>query len=218
VPAVRTSRAGVTNPAREVLPCSLQTGAAAWDGLRAGVLARLASCSRGPSQGYWLPSQRPLLARPVLNANRLWVGAGLRSTGIMNSELYLQLREVVVLREGRSLVLAVPGWGSERIVLADPTGSVELLLELLTTGPRTRADIVCEFTSKREGAEAPAVAAALDGLEQLGLIIASRSGRAQTKRGSPVVRAGDEALAVWGSPTGLPYSGRFGAPDSGLRP
>jgi hypothetical protein len=135
----------------------------------------------------------------------------------MNSELYLQLREAVVRRDGRSLVLVVPELGSERIVLADSTGNVELLLELLATGPRTRTDILREFTSKREGAEAPAVAAALDGLEQIGLIVASSCGPAQAERGSPGVRAADEALGVWGSATAVPYSGVFGVPASGSR-
>jgi hypothetical protein len=112
----------------------------------------------------------------------------------MNSALWLQLREAIVRRQGRNLILMVPELGSEQIVLADPTGNVELLLELLATGRRTRTDIVREFTSKREGAEAPAVAAALDGLEQLGLIVASSCGPAEAERGSPGVPAGDEAL------------------------
>jgi hypothetical protein len=136
----------------------------------------------------------------------------------MNSAPYPQLREAVVRRDGRNLILVVPESGSERIVLADPTGNVELLPELLATGPRTRTDNLRESTSKREGAEAPALAAALDGLEQLGLIVASWCGPAQDEQGSRGVCAGNEAPAVWGSPTGLPYSGRFGVPASGVRP
>lgn len=135
----------------------------------------------------------------------------------MISELYLQLKEAVVRRDGRSLVLVVPGWGSERMVVADPTGNVQLLLELLATGPRTRTDILREFTSKREGSEAPAVAAALDGLEQLGLIVVSSGGPAQSERGSPGVRAGDQAPAARGSATALRYSDTFWVPASGAR-
>lgn len=136
----------------------------------------------------------------------------------MNNAVYLQLREAVVRRDRRNLIVAVPDLGNERIVLADPTGNVELLLELLARGRRTRAAIIREFTCKREGAEAPAVAAALDALEQLGLIVTSSSGPAQAEEGRARLRADSEAAPGWRSPTGLPCSGTFCVPPSGARP
>lgn len=136
----------------------------------------------------------------------------------MNCVFHLQLRSAVVRREGRSLILVVPELGPERIVLSDPTGNVELLLELLAAGGLSRSDIIWELTSRRDGVEAPAVAAALDALDQLGLIVTSPCGPAQTERASRRVRAGNQALTVRESGTGLPCSSTLGVPAFGIRP
>lgn len=88
----------------------------------------------------------------------------------------LQLTPAVVVRHRRNLIVETPELGSARFVLPDPTGDVELLLELLAGGGLDRTGIIQEFTSKREGAEPMAVSAALDALEELGLIVASHSG------------------------------------------
>lgn len=134
----------------------------------------------------------------------------------MNGASHLKLKTAVVRRERRNLILVVPDFGTDRIVLSDPTGNVELLLELLADGGRSRTDIIWELTSRRDGVEARAVAAALDALDQLGLVVTSPSGPAQTERGSPSVRAGIEALAIRASHTRLPYSGTLGVPAFGF--
>jgi hypothetical protein len=72
-------------------------------------------------------------------------------------------------RDARTLVLECNAT-HERIVLADSTGDLELLLELLCDGKLSRQEVVFEMTSKREGATPAAVVRALDELDELGLL------------------------------------------------
>lgn len=182
-------------------------------GWRVGrVSVALAATRTGVSSPMTSPPASAAAPKRELSADR----RGFTVDEDHDAGICLRLREAVMHRDGRNLVLVVPELAGERIVLVDSTGNVELLLELLDAGPRTRTEIVREFTSKREGAEAPAVAAALDGLERLGVIVASRTGRAQAERGPHHV--GNEVPAVLRSPPGLPYSGAFGVPASGMRP
>ena len=105
---------------------------------------------------------------------------------MVNGDSHLQLRPAVVRRVRRNLIVEVAGSGDDRILVADPTGNVELLLEVLATRGGSRADIIRELTSRLDGVEAPAVSAALDSLDRLGLI-ASPCGSTQTDRDIPGV-------------------------------
>lgn len=121
---------------------------------------------------------------------------------IVNDFSHLQLRPAVVCRERRELIVTVPELGSDPLVLADPSGDVELLLEVLAVGTRSRTGIIREFTSKREGAQPLAVSRALDALENLGLIVVSPCSAAQGEVGLAGVRpsADNEPVSIWSSP------------------
>jgi hypothetical protein len=73
-------------------------------------------------------------------------------------------------RDARTIVLECNDT-HERVVLADSTGDVELLLELLCDGRRSRDEVVVEMTSKRDGATPAAILDALDALAELGLLL-----------------------------------------------
>ena len=75
------------------------------------------------------------------------------------------------LRRDRRCLIVVPGETQEAIVLHDPTGDVELIVELLLEGSLTREGLVMRMTGRRDGLTAAGVSRILDALEAAGLAV-----------------------------------------------
>ena len=81
---------------------------------------------------------------------------------------------VVCGRAGRALLVESSLTG-ERMRLNDSSGNVELLLEVLEPGTRSRERVVWELAARRDGVDRADVIAALDRLRALGLVVDGRS-------------------------------------------
>lgn len=79
------------------------------------------------------------------------------------------LRAKVTRRDSHTLIV-VPHRPAPRLLLEDRTGTLELLLDLLSEGRRTRCEVIRELTSHLDGACARTLDEAIDALDRLELL------------------------------------------------